>query len=61
MKEIGGTINIVIKVSDEVYDKYVDEKDGLCDYWSLMDDCVGINIRSQAELSWYEFDYLEEI
>lgn len=60
MKEIGATIEIVVKVSDEVYDKYIDDADGTCDLHLLLDHCLGVTIID-AELDWYEICYPEEI
>ena len=61
MKEIGFTINMVVKVPDRIYEQYIDPKDGLPNLWQLADDYIRWAPRKGVKLSWYEFDYPEII
>ena len=60
MKEIGASIDIVVKVPDHVYQMFIDD-DNICDLYALMSWVLKIDVMEMTELSWYEINYPEEL
>lgn len=62
MVEIGFNLEVVVDIPDSIYNKYVDEEDGLCNLYELIGNTLDLTTNdSEVKIDFINICYPEKL